>query len=63
MKEYDAIRFHFLTTPCLYIEPWYLIQSRMKMQQIEAEYENKMEFTKNMPPELLKIHMELKYNK
>lgn len=61
MTEYEDIREQFLTMPRIHIEPLYLIQHRMKTQQLEAEYESEMEFTNNMPPELLKIHMELKY--
>lgn len=45
------------------MKPLWMIQSEMRIQQINANYEREMELIGNMSPELLKIHIEMDHKK
>lgn len=62
LEEKDAPKAHLLHKPTWH-KPYWMIESEMKFAQLESEYKAELKRIEEMPPELLKIEMELRYGK
>ena len=62
LEEGDSLKAHLLHKPTWH-KPYWMIESEMKLAQLEAEHKAELKRIEEMPPELLKIEMELRYGK
>ena len=62
LEEGDALKAHLLHKPTWY-KPYWMIESEMKLAQLEAEHKAELKRIEEMPLEQLKIEMELRYGK
>ena len=62
LEEKDGLKAHLLHKPTWH-KPYWMIESEMKFAQLESEYKAELKRIEEIPPELLKIEMELRYGK
>lgn len=62
LEEGDVLKAHLLHKPTWH-KPYWMIESEMKFAQLEAEYKAELKRIEEMPTELLKAEMELRYGK